>query len=210
MSTARSVTPWIYRYPDEGARDFVMQVFFDHYYDPLGRFLRRCCGRFRGKEDEDDAVLSAFLYLHNYLIQHKDYLEDLFPNRDRLVGLLFRTALWRAQHQIRDENRDRRGGGRVVRESDSPASNLANDCGEESPGLDWITDSEPSPEMLAQWRDECAYLLGKCNTRQRDILLAIMEGRTQPEIAKEMYCCLATVERELDRMRKRFQKEAQP
>src|SRR5205807_1402357 len=86
-----------------------------------------------------------------------------------------------------------RGGHRVVREADQPEA--LSEAGEEGAGLGWIADKEPSPDMAVRLADECEYILGKSTEWERNVLLLLMEGLTQPEIASRLNCCLATVER---------------
>jgi RNA polymerase sigma factor (sigma-70 family) len=215
MSTVGSITHWIHQLTDENVRSRAQQVISQRFFDRVVRFLRQRCGEFRGKADADDATNSAFRRVFAYIGENEDDLGERFPDRDSLVRLLLCIALQRARNQIRDEQACRRGGSeaghRVVREVDQPEPEaVAAAPDQDSPGLNWIADSAPSPELAVQLADECVYLLGKCNGRQQQVLRCLLDGLTQNEIARQLDCSLATVERTVRRIKEQFHQEVEP
>jgi DNA-directed RNA polymerase specialized sigma24 family protein len=69
--------------------------------------------------------------------------------------------------------------------------------------LDAVEDSEPTPELAAEAADEVRRLLALLPDEElRRIALAKLEGRTNAEIAAQLPCALATVERRLGLIRR--------
>jgi DNA-directed RNA polymerase specialized sigma24 family protein len=67
---------------------------------------------------------------------------------------------------------------------------------------------EPDPAFVAEVADQLRALLDKLGEEElRTIALRKLEGHTNPEIAAEFDCAVATVERRLQIIRKRWQTE---
>ena len=194
MSSAGSVTHWLHRLPtgDPAAAEHLWQ----RYFRQLVRLaLRKLHGAPRRLADEEDVALSAFDSF--FRGAEKGRFPDL-NDRDGLWRLLVVMTRRKAAHLKRDECRQKRGGGGVV---DQAA--LAGAAGEEEAGLDWLAGEEPTPEFAAQLAEECERLLGRLgDPGLRSLAVWKMEGYTNEEIAARLGCCLSTVERRLQLIRR--------
>jgi DNA-directed RNA polymerase specialized sigma24 family protein len=120
-------------------------------------------------------------------------------DRDGLWRLLVVLTARKARHLVRDECRQKRGGGHILDE---------NALGGDGAGLDEVIGAEPTPDFAAQVAQECGRLLGLLGEAElRSIALWKMEGDTNDEIAEKLGCVPRTVERKLARIRKIWEKE---
>jgi RNA polymerase sigma factor (sigma-70 family) len=186
MSSSHSISAWIDRLrdsdPDAG------RVLWERFADRmLAVARRRLGGAPRRAADEEDAVLAAF---EAFL---RGVREGRFPrlnDRDDLWAVLLTLTRRAAGRLVRDEARQRRGGGAVRGES-------AWEGQHHEPA-----DEGPDPEEAAACQDELRRLLEALPDDQlRRIALAKLEGRTNEEIASREDCALATVERRLKLIR---------
>jgi len=91
--------------------------------------------------------------------------------------------------QARRQRRQKRGGGRVLREADL----LEADPGGEA-GLEQVVGAEPTPEFAAMVAEECRRLIdGLGDEDLRRIAVWKMEGYTTEEIRERLGCSLRTV-----------------
>ena len=157
----------------------------------------------RRAADEEDAVLSAFTSLC------RRAQEGRFPrlsDRDELWQLLVLLTARKASNLVRQERRQRRGGGRGWN-----ASALdAGDAGE-GPAFANLIGREPDPEFAAQVAEECRRLLGRLgDTTLQAVAVWKMEGYTNEEIAQQRGCVARTVKRRLRMIRDRWQEKTEP
>jgi DNA-directed RNA polymerase specialized sigma24 family protein len=164
--------------------------------DLWARYSRRLAGLARGRlraasrraADEEDVALSAFDSVYRRAEQGR------FPrldDRDDLWGLLAVVTVRKAMALADRERRPRRGGGtaRLLSELD----------GDE---VERVLGPEPTPELAARAADECRRLFGLlADGSLRRVALLKVEGHTNAEIAAELGCVEATVERKLQRIR---------
>ena len=172
------------------------------YFEALVR-LARARLRARAVADEEDVALSAFDSFYAGLA------------RGRFPGIADRYDLWRllvtmtarkAVNQHRRESRQKRGGGRVVRESA-----LAAGPESEADAMAQVIGAEPSPEFAAQVAEECGRLLDDLPDESlRLVALMKMEGYTNDEIADRLGCDPRTVTRKLKLIRKAWTAEEPP
>jgi DNA-directed RNA polymerase specialized sigma24 family protein len=100
----------------------------------------------------------------------------------------------KAAHLVRDEHRDKRGGGKVRAEADLAGDGVDSDEG----FLARVLGSEPTPEFAAEMAEECRLLLDKLGTEElRSIAVWTMEGNTVEEIAARLGRSVRTVARKL-------------
>ncbi len=197
-----SVTIWIdaLRAGDqEAAREL-----WRRYFESLVRLARsRLQSKARRAADEEDVALSAFDSFYGGLAHGR--FPDL-ADRDDLWRLLVTIAARKASDQNRWESRQKRGGGKVLHESDLMAGpELDMD------GLAQIVGAEPSPEFAALVADECARRLqGLPDESLRQVALLKMQGYLNEEIATRLGCGLRTVVRKLEVIRKAWLDEAVP
>ena len=146
--------------------------------------------------DEEDIALSAFKSF--CLGAAKGSFEDI-GGRDELWRLLLCITARKAQNHIRFEMRKKRGGGQVSGESifnqgDNPV---------DFAGINQVADQLATPELLAQFSDECQVLMDALKDENlQAIALLRLEGYSVAEISERIGCAKRTVERRLNLIRK--------
>ncbi len=172
------------------------------------RYFRRLTGLARAKlrglprqaVDEEDVALSAFDSFCRAVERGR------FPrldDRDDLTHVLLMLTARKALDLRLHEGRQKRGGGRVVTETD-----LALAEGNAEENLAEIIGREPTPEFAAQMEEEYQRLLGLLGNEQlRQIAAAKMEGYTTEEIAARLGCAPCTVSRKVQKIRERWERE---
>ena len=192
MSSSGSVTAWIdqLRAGDRAAAQRLWQGYFHRLVGLARKKLRRSP---RGMADEEDVALSAF----DSFIRGAE--KGRFPqlaDRGDLLHLLLVITERKAVDHVNHERRAKRGGGNVRHEG-----SLAGDSSLTAP-FDHVASPEPTPELAAQFADECRRLLDALDDgRLRAVAVAKMEGCTNEEIAKRLKCSVPTIERKLGRIR---------
>lgn len=200
MPSGESVTQWIVRLK-AGDRAAVQRL-WERYFEELVRRTRRWLRHTpRQAADEEDVALSAFDSVCRRAEQGR------FPrlsDRDDLWQLLLVIAFRKSCNQIKHEARRRPPGGRVFHFSELAAG------AEVTLFADMIRQG-PGPEMAAQAAEECRRLLAVLEDETlRRVALWKLEGYTNEEIAPMLGRKRATVERKLDLVRKRWEKEVGP
>lgn len=135
--------------------------------------------------DEEDVALSAFA---NFCSAAAAGRYPRIENRHDLWRLLYTLTLCHARDLARHEQRQRRGGGRIV-----PACDLLELADAD---LDVLAGDVPDPGWAAAVADELAFLFAKLpNDRLRHIARMQLEGYQDVEIAEQLGCSLRTLER---------------
>jgi RNA polymerase sigma factor (sigma-70 family) len=203
MSDPRSVTQCIaaLKSGDEEAA----RALWQRYFDALVKLARReLDGAPRRVADEEDVVVSVFRCLCDGAARGR---LDKLSGRDDLWRLLVTITVQKVIDQRRRWAAKRRGGGTVRGES------VFADVGDEAlpGGLDGIASDEPTPELLALLAEQHQLLLESLadETLRRTVLLR-MEGRTNEEIAQQLGITPRSVERKLQRIRNRWNRELRP
>jgi DNA-directed RNA polymerase specialized sigma24 family protein len=198
MSSVGSVTAWI----DQlcaGNRDAAQHLWEGYYKRMVALARQKLGGAPRGMADEEDVALSAF---HSFW---RGAAQGRFPqlsDRDDLWNLLLVITERKAVDLVNHERREKRGGGNVRHQG-----SLAGDPSVAA-AFDHIACPEPTPELAAQFVDECRRLLKALEDgKLRAVALAKMEGCTNEQIAKLQRCSVPTVERKLARIRKIWRRE---
>ncbi len=141
--------------------------------------------------DEEDVALPAF----KSFCQGVD--DGRFPrldDRDDLWKVLFDITTKKAIGQVKQDTRQKRGGGRVV-----PASQVGTGEVDVAAG---VRGREPDPAFASEVAEECRRLLAVLETDQlRQIAVWKMEGFTNAEIAGKIDRAVPTVERKLSVIR---------
>jgi DNA-directed RNA polymerase specialized sigma24 family protein len=171
------------------------------------RYFRRLAGLARKRlldvprlpADGEDVALSAFCSLCVGLEQGR--FPDL-ADRDSLWRLLVTITARKARQVVRDECRQKRGGG-------LRANAPVVDDPDEANGLEHLLSREPTPEFAAEVAEQCRFLLSKLGDEElRTIALWKMEGIDSEQIAERLGKALRTVERRLQLIRTVWSKEA--
>jgi RNA polymerase sigma factor (sigma-70 family) len=200
MTSPGSVSGWIDR-ARQGDGQAAGQL-WERYFHQLVRLARSALKSApRRAVDEEDVALSAFDSFCRGAEQGR------FPelnDRANLWRLLVVLTRRKAAHLIRDEGRLKRGSGDV---RDQAA--LARSAGdEEEANFNWIIAQDPTPAFAAQMAEECERLLQRLDKSGfRELAIAKMEGYTNAEIASRLGCCVSTVERRLQLIRRLWTEE---
>jgi DNA-directed RNA polymerase specialized sigma24 family protein len=118
-------------------------------------------------------------------------------NRDELWWLLLTITRQKVVDHIRRETAAKRGGGKVIRESDVPG-----DPDDSVFTLDAIVADDPTPEFVAILEEETQRLMGLLrDDLLRQVALARIEGYTVPEIAQMVGVSTRSIERKLKLIR---------
>src|SRR4051812_17475006 len=192
-----SVTRLIGALVDEDTNAAAEQL-WGRYFDQLVRLAQsRLRSAPRGVGDEEDVALSAFDSFCRGAVRGR------FPrldDRGDLWRLLVTITARKAMDHVQRERCRRRGGGRVIDEARVDAADP-----KAGRWLEQIVGREPSPDFVAQVVDECRRLLeGLGDEGLRTVALLRMEGYSNVEVAERLGCGLRSVERKLERIRKRW------
>jgi DNA-directed RNA polymerase specialized sigma24 family protein len=202
MASEGSVTHWIGQLQAGDAA--AAQPLWERYFQQLVHLARRKLrGLQRRAADEEDVALSAF---DSFCRAAEARRFPALTDRDGLWRLLVVLTARKALHLVRDERREKRGGGHVLDEAALAARPDDNDG-----GLDRVVGAEPTPEFAACVAEECRRLLGLLGEEGlRAIAVARMEGYSTEEIAGQLGCAPRTVERKLHRIRALWSTECPP
>ncbi len=189
MSSHVSVTEWLD--PLKEGDHAAAQALWERYFHLLVSRARAALGGTpRRAADEEDVALSAF---HSFCAGAARGCFPRLANRDDLWRILLTLTARKAAHQVRDEHRGRRGGGKVRAETDLAAA--GND---EAALLAQVIGSEPTPEQAVQVAEEYRRLLDKLGDDElRSIAVWSMEGCTVEEMADKLGKSVRTVARKL-------------
>jgi DNA-directed RNA polymerase specialized sigma24 family protein len=199
MSSNGSVTRCLGRLQagDSTAAQQLWQRYFARLVELARHKLR---GSPRRAADEEDVVLSAFDSFFRGMEQGR------FPrlcDRDGLWGLLATLTARKAAHQLRDEQRLKRGGAAVVRASSAD--------GDDEALLGQLLSREPSPQFAAEVAEEYRRLLRRLDDSVLEaVALARMEGYCVDEIAQQLHCSPRSIKRKLELIRCIWEKELGP
>jgi DNA-directed RNA polymerase specialized sigma24 family protein len=203
MPSDGSVTHWL-RLLQAGDRDAPRHLWERYFRLLVTRARAALVSAQRRVADEEDVALSAFDSFCRAAEQGR------FPrldDRDDLWHLLLMLTARKVAHLLRDQRRAKRSGGKVLAEADLLGSGAAAD----ETGLDALISTEPTPELTAQFAEECRRLLARLGDGElRSIAVWQMEGYTVEEIASKVGCSGRTVARKLAVIRERWSREGAP
>ena len=198
-----SVTRWVGDLR-AGDLDEAARQLWGRYFDRLARLARpKLRDAPRGPADEEDVALSAF---ESFCAGAAAGEFPQLGGRDDLWRLLVTITARKAANQRLHEQRQRRGGGRVLREAALDGADA-----EAGQALEQVLGAEPTPEFAALVAEECRVRLdGLRDETLRQVALLRMEGYRNEEIAARLEISLRSVERKLEVIRRRWQPEDVP
>jgi DNA-directed RNA polymerase specialized sigma24 family protein len=191
MSSSGSVSIWIAELKT-GDGQAAQRLWEDYFPRLVGLARKKLRAMPRRVTDEEDVALSAFDSFCRGANQGR------FPRvtgRDDLWPLLVTITARKALQALRNQGRQKRGGGNVRGES---AFQDGRARGPDEPGLEQVVGSEPTPEFAAQMAEECQRLLGQLSAGDlREVAVMKMEGYSTEEIAAKLGCVPRTIERKV-------------
>jgi len=197
MSTEDSVSRWI----DEIqlGKDELAGAIWERYFPQLVRVARqRLSSRQDPVADEEDIALSV---LESFF---EGAQNNRFPNlrdRDGLWRLLSEMTRRKAIDYLRHSQRQKRDRGKVLGDSAFTGFESSQN------GIGQVPGNDPTPEFAIILAEACETLLDQLDTELQQLALNKLEGYTNKEIASKLGCSLATVERRLKLIRKKWQRE---
>jgi DNA-directed RNA polymerase specialized sigma24 family protein len=192
MAADRSVTRWLA--PLQAGDPAAAQQLWQRYFGRLvGLARQRLQGTPRRAADEEDVALSAF---DSFCRAAEAGRFPQLLDRDSLWRLLVTITARKAAHLVRDQRRQKRGGGA---EAEGEAD------------LAQVLGREPSPEFAAQVAEEYDRLLRALGDRELEsVAVWKMEGYTVDEIAARLVYAPRSVKRKLQLIRTIWEKEVGP
>jgi DNA-directed RNA polymerase specialized sigma24 family protein len=197
MATEGSISRWID--PLKEGDPAAAQQLWERYFHRLVWLARR---RLRSAAppagDEEDVALSAFAsFCRGVEAGRFPQLDD----RDSLWKILVVLTARKASHLLRDEGRQKRGGGRASLDAGIEGGAL----------LQQVLSREPTPEFAAEVAEQYQRLLARLGDPELIRVAGLkMEGYTNDEIAGQLDCTTRTVERRLRIIRGLWEKEDAP
>lgn len=201
--TQSSVSLWIDQLK-AGDREATAPLWERYFRRLIGLARKRLADRPRLGADAEDVALSAF---DSFFRGAENGRFPQLRDRDDLWHVLVTITARKAQHLVRDQSRDKRGGGAVLGES---AFLVGGKEGEFRPGFDQVFANEPSAEFVAQLTDEFERLFEQIpDPDLRAITTMKMEGYTIDEMSAKLGRAPATIERKLKVIRSIWEKEVE-
>jgi DNA-directed RNA polymerase specialized sigma24 family protein len=204
MADEGSVTQWLHQL--QAGDSAAAQQLWERYFQRLvGLARKKLQDAPRRAADEEDVALSAF---DSFCRAAEGGRFPRLSDRDSLWRLLFAITARKAFDLVRDERRQKRGGGAVLGES---ALRGPGDLTEAEAGLEAVLAREPTPAFAAQVAEECTRLLDRLQDDElRDVALWKMEGDTTEQIAAKLKRSPRSVERKLQLIRSLWADEGGP
>jgi DNA-directed RNA polymerase specialized sigma24 family protein len=193
MESLQSISGWIDRLV--AGDDAAVQPLWEQYFQQLVRLARKKLQpAHRRAADEEDIALSAFdSFCRNAKQGHYPHLRD----GESVWRLLAAITARKAAHLVRDDARQKRGGGRAPAPGWGPLE------------LDQVFSRELNPEFAALMAEECTCLLrGLKDDKLEHVARWRMEGYTVKEIAQKMDVVPRSIQRKLNVIRTIWGKEA--
>ena len=200
MDSQGDISGWVAKLK-AGKRDAAGPL-WDAYYRRLMGLARAKLGRLpRRVAGESEVVVSAFnSFCRGAELGRFPRLED----RDDLWQVLGMITARKAADLRQYHRRKKRvpGSGQVRGDS----ALLGNDS-QAVGGLDGLPGEEQPPDVACAMAEECQRLLDCLpDETLRVVVLGKLEGYSNPELAEQLKCSLATVGRKLDRIRHVWQR----
>jgi DNA-directed RNA polymerase specialized sigma24 family protein len=200
MSDPGSVTLWLNRL-QLGDRSAIQEI-WERFFRRLVGLARLKLGSMpRAAVDEEDVALSAF---HSFFLAAEQGRFPPLSDRHDLWTVLLLITTRKARDYVQHEGRAKRDWHKV--QQVAAAANGQNQL--EEPVVTEVISREPDPALAAEMVERVRELLTRLGDEElRKIALRKLEGFTNDEIATEIDCAVATVERRLRLIRTRWWEE---
>jgi RNA polymerase sigma factor (sigma-70 family) len=193
MDSTESVTQWISQLK-EGRQEAATDLWRRYYRRLIGLARTKLRAAPRRVADEDDVVIEAFSSFCRAV--EKGRFPDLHDRYD-LWHMIVRITERKIFDQLRGLSRKKRGG-RMVRGE----SVFQRPDGQEVRALEELPGLEPTPEFIVSTTETVKKMLSLLKADLQRIALLKLEGFTNEEIADQLRCSRATIERRLMWIRK--------
>lgn len=172
------------------------------YFDRLVQVAkRRLTGVPKRVADEEDVAISVFKSLCAGAARGR-FAEHV--RRDDLWRLLLHLTRQKAARHVREQTRQKRGGGKVRGESVFQNPITGSAVGD----IDDIVIDEPTPSYLAMMNEEYARLLQLLpNDSLRDVAIRRMQEESNEEIAAALNLSVRSVERKRNLIRSCWERD---
>ena len=201
-SSGDSITVWIQDL--KSGNPTAAQKLWERYCLRLTDYARQKLGpKARRVADEEDMALMAF---HSFCRGVADKRFPQLDDRSDLWQILLMIAERKTIDHLREQFRQKRGGGQVRGES------IFERPGEEDGyrGIEQAIDNDPPPDYAVTALDECRRLLDLLPEEDlRKIAAWKLAGWKNREIAEKLACVNSTVERKLKRIRNIWSEEVE-
>jgi DNA-directed RNA polymerase specialized sigma24 family protein len=193
VSNGESVTRWLQGVKAGDSAD--IERLWNGYFQRLVRLAgAKLPGHCRRAFDEEDVAISAF-----QSFCHRAGRGE-FPQlngRDDLWRLLAMLTVRKAAGTMRDQTRQKRGGGRVLGES-AFGVGARDGKTETCSGISTILSREPTPDDAARFADAFDQLFARlADQTLRTIALRKLKGDTVEEVAASLGTSTRTIDRKL-------------
>ena len=200
QSEQKSVTQWIadLKAGDAEAADRL----FERYFDNLVRLAdKRLKGHRQRAADAEDVAQNVFASLVLGAPQGK---YPKLAHRHDLWSLLIAMTKHKAADEIKQENREKRGGGKV--RGESVFGQKGKDRGSRPLGIIDVLGNDPTPNDCVQYDEHLQLLVARLDEsdetcKLRQVLAWRLQGFTVREIAEKFDVVRETIERKLKRIR---------
>jgi DNA-directed RNA polymerase specialized sigma24 family protein len=195
-----SVTMWIDGIKAGDGSDVAR--LWDRYFERLVRLAgARLPANTRRSFDEEDVALSAF---QSFCDRAGRGQFPRLTDRDDLWRLLATITVRKALDKIRQQTRQKRGGGNVLGESA-----LLVGAGPDGEGLTEVLGRDPTPQEVAGFADDYRRFLARLEEPALlTIALRRLEGHSTRDIARALDVSTKTVERKLQLIRAIWSEES--
>lgn len=195
MSRAGSVTRWVDLLLAGDSE--AVQPLWERYFHRLVNLARKRLHDSPGRADDaEDVALSAF---DSFCRHAQDGRFPQLADRDSLWRLLVVMTARKAAHLLRDEARQKRGGGAVLHTDAASA---------EGPVFEQMLSREPTPEWAACMAEGYRRLLDVLADKELEAVAVYrMEGYTIEEIALKLGYAPRSIKRKLQMIRSLWEKE---
>jgi DNA-directed RNA polymerase specialized sigma24 family protein len=186
MAAGGSVTAWLERLKAGEQRNEAVSQLWGRYFARLVAQARQSIrSRLRGVDGEDVA-LSAF---DSFVKAAEAGRFPQLDGRNDLWQILLVLTARKAANALRDEHRERRGGGRLIQGLGDRDSDFKGPA---------IQSADPDPAEAAALAEEVEKLLDALGSKElRDVAVWALEGYTNQEIAERLGKSVATAERKI-------------
>lgn len=182
---------------EETQSEFEQRI-YDQYFDSLVRIAeaRMSIGQRRTADGEDIALSALGSFLRRYGKESRLRLED----GESLWPIIATIARRKALNHVRKHRQLKRGEGNV--RGDSVFAGHQDEGG----GFHLVAGSGSSPDVVAESNEMVQTLLASLPEDQAQIAEQKLAGCTNAEIAKQLDCSVATIERRLKMIRSQWER----